>query len=1174
METLAPPVVAVVVAHDPGPWFEETLASFGSQDYAELSVLVLDNASTQDLTARVAAVLPTAYVRRFEESVGYGGISDEVRAMVDGAAYFLFCHDDVAPFPDAIHLLVEEAYRSNAGIVSPKVVGWDDPDRLVHVGMAVDKTGSVVDRVQPLEIDHGQHDAVRDVFVAPGGCTLVRVDLFEALGGFDPAIVAMGEDLDLCWRAQVAGARIVVAPAARVRHRQELAGGTRALDPLLLSDRAGDDRHPVTLQGLQRRHELLAVLKCYGRFHRYRVVPQIILLNLGEYLVAVLAGNRPRARAVVHAWGWNLRRHAATRRQRKEVQAHRQLSDKEVRILQLRGSARLSSYTRRVFQFGFHGAHADELASAEAAAGLATAVTSTDGVEGVPVPAVDGDVPGARPGLTERGRVSGRIRLATWLIAAAVVVVGSRQLLTGSITSFAQFVPFPKWSDTFAQFAVGWHPSGVGTTAPATPALAVAGVVGTLLLGAMGLTQKVLLFGCIPLGAWGMVRLLRPFGSQRASLVAGVAYLAVPLPYDALALGRLGALAVYGGGPWVLGHLFRRTGLAPYGAAAVDDSGGAELAGAGDETESVDAPPLRRRERRSGQRRGAAGLPSEDRVGRRWLARHRTLRACVLLGVLEALLVVFVPAAAVVVVLVGAAVAVSSCVLGQWSRTVRAMWLALGATVVAAVLCLPWVIGVLSAGRQSISVFGIPTPTSEAASWGTLLRFSVGPIGDSPLTWAFALAALLPLILGRGTRFRWAGRCWSIALACWLVAWLIGRGWLGDLAIDPLVLLAPAAAAITMAIGLGIAAFEEDLRTATFGWRQLVTGVAAVALAVGTLPMLLSALPGRWEMPQNDFAQTLSWMHASHSGGFRVLWLGDARSLNQGSWSAGDGLAYATSEDGTPDASWLWNGTAPGPTAQLASAVDLARDGSTDRLGAMLAPAGVRYVVELTAVAPVIPLVQSPAQYPVPADLTPALDRQLDLQPMFTENGVTVFDNTDWLPERSAVAGSSTTVAAAAAVPAGSDGWLPATGTPPGRRVVPGAVSVLRGPAAQRTYHGQVPAGTVLVAVAPAGRWVLVTSNGSAAPRKPSFGWAAQYAVAQPGHVTLRFQGGPWAPLGLLYQVLLWVLVAAVLIERRRIARPWARSASRRWQWRRIEPDPIPGLDDEPTGEPSHEGDR
>ena len=234
METLAPPVVAVVVAHDPGPWFEETLASLDSQDYAELSVLVLDAAGAEDLTARVAAVLPTAYVRRFDENRGFGTTANEVLAMVDGADYFLLCHDDVALFPDAVHLLVEEAFRSNAGIVSPKVVSWDDPDRLLHVGMTVDKGGSVVDRVQPGEIDHGQHDAVRDVFVAPGGPTLVRADLFAELGGFDTAIVAMGEDLDLCWRAQVVGARIIVAPDARVRHLEELAGGARSLDPSLV----------------------------------------------------------------------------------------------------------------------------------------------------------------------------------------------------------------------------------------------------------------------------------------------------------------------------------------------------------------------------------------------------------------------------------------------------------------------------------------------------------------------------------------------------------------------------------------------------------------------------------------------------------------------------------------------------------------------------------------------------------------------------------------------------------------------------------------------------------------------------------------------------------------------------------------------------------------------------
>ena len=60
------------------------------------------------------------------------------------------------------------------------------------------------------------------MFVLPSACLLVRADLFRALGGFDPAISFHGDDVDLCWRVHLSGARVVVAPQARVRHREEL----------------------------------------------------------------------------------------------------------------------------------------------------------------------------------------------------------------------------------------------------------------------------------------------------------------------------------------------------------------------------------------------------------------------------------------------------------------------------------------------------------------------------------------------------------------------------------------------------------------------------------------------------------------------------------------------------------------------------------------------------------------------------------------------------------------------------------------------------------------------------------------------------------------------------------------------------------------------------------------
>jgi hypothetical protein len=404
--------------------------------------------------------------------------------MVDGADYFLLCHDDVALFPDAVHLMVEEAFRSNAGIVSPKVVSWDDPARLIHVGMTVDKGGSVTDRVQPNEIDHGQHDAVRDVFVAPGGSTLIRADLFEELGGFDAAIVAMGEDLDLCWRAQVAGARIIVAPDARVRHLEELAGGARMIDESLVAEAGNPSRYPVTLQELQRRHELLAVFKCYGPFHLIRVLPQIVILAIGEVAVAELAGNRARARAVVRAWRWNIGRLSVVRRQRKELKGHRRLGDREIRLLQVGGSARLSAYGRRVYQHGFHGAHADEMAAADESGESPS--DRSDRSIGASGPRA-GRSPAFLPAtpVSARGRVTRRVRATVWLAAAVVVLIGTRGVITGHLPAVGQFTPFPSWTLTLSQFGAGWHPSGVGTTAPASPALALAGLAGTVVLGAM-----------------------------------------------------------------------------------------------------------------------------------------------------------------------------------------------------------------------------------------------------------------------------------------------------------------------------------------------------------------------------------------------------------------------------------------------------------------------------------------------------------------------------------------------------------------------------------------------------------------------------------------------------------------------------------------------------------------
>ena len=73
----APSVVGVVVVHDPGSWFDETLAALAAQDYPNMRFLFLvvgePGAEVLDgVTARIRLYLPSAFIRAFPGNPGYG----------------------------------------------------------------------------------------------------------------------------------------------------------------------------------------------------------------------------------------------------------------------------------------------------------------------------------------------------------------------------------------------------------------------------------------------------------------------------------------------------------------------------------------------------------------------------------------------------------------------------------------------------------------------------------------------------------------------------------------------------------------------------------------------------------------------------------------------------------------------------------------------------------------------------------------------------------------------------------------------------------------------------------------------------------------------------------------------------------------------------------------------
>ncbi|WP_062005444.1 glycosyltransferase family 2 protein [Arthrobacter alpinus] len=127
--------------------------------------------------------------------------------------------DDAAPAPDALEKLLESVERSTtATVVGCKQLAWDAPRRLVDVGLKANKWFDRFTMVNLDELDQGQYDHRSDFFAVNAAGMLVRRDVWEKLGGFDPALPGPGDDIDFCARVRLAGHRVLVVPGARMFH--------------------------------------------------------------------------------------------------------------------------------------------------------------------------------------------------------------------------------------------------------------------------------------------------------------------------------------------------------------------------------------------------------------------------------------------------------------------------------------------------------------------------------------------------------------------------------------------------------------------------------------------------------------------------------------------------------------------------------------------------------------------------------------------------------------------------------------------------------------------------------------------------------------------------------------------------------------------------------------------
>lgn len=520
-------VTAVLIAHDGARWLPTTLNAVKSSRRPVQRFVAVDTGSVDDTRDLLERSVGASSVISAPRSAGFAAAADRAVAAFARAPalapsgveadaiveWIWLLHDDSAPSPTALELLLEIADEMpSAGVIGPKLRGWDDHRVLVEVGVTVDRGGRRETGLEPGELDHGQHDGDRDVLAVSTAGMLVRRDVWDELGGLDRGLPLFRDDLDFGWRANLAGHRVVVCSRAIVYHAQAAAAGQRRVDSA-----------PPYPRRVDRQAALRTMVVNASPAWLPWIGTRLLLASLLRAL-AFLLTKRPldawdETRAALAVFG----RPRALLKARSARKSHWVVPHSDVRRLFAPRGTRIRYYAEALSQR---------------------------------VATVGGDQPNDRRGLIRRVVTRPGVLLVGALLLVALIA--QRHVLGGNLHGGA-LLPAPSGaSDLWNTYTQHWHPTGFGSWAAAPPYLAILAVLAWICLGSAPFAVQVLVLGSVPLAGLSAYLAAKPLApAARVRVWVAATYALLPVVTGAVSTGRLGASVVAILLPWVLSGLAR-----------------------------------------------------------------------------------------------------------------------------------------------------------------------------------------------------------------------------------------------------------------------------------------------------------------------------------------------------------------------------------------------------------------------------------------------------------------------------------------------------------------------------------------------------------------------------------------------------------------------------------------
>ncbi|PWH20888.1 MAG: glycosyltransferase family 2 protein [Ardenticatenia bacterium] len=200
------------------------LDALREQSYLRMEVIVVDNASADESQELLRTRYPEVRTLVLERNVGLTGAMNRGFQLARGEL-IASLNNDTQVTPTWANQLVHALQKHpEAGMAASKILLFDRRDVLHSAGDMYSIDGIPVNR-GVWQRDEGQFDREEYVWGACGGAALYRREMLEDIGFFDEELFMYCEDVDLNWRAQLAGYRCIFVPQAVVYHKLSATGG-------------------------------------------------------------------------------------------------------------------------------------------------------------------------------------------------------------------------------------------------------------------------------------------------------------------------------------------------------------------------------------------------------------------------------------------------------------------------------------------------------------------------------------------------------------------------------------------------------------------------------------------------------------------------------------------------------------------------------------------------------------------------------------------------------------------------------------------------------------------------------------------------------------------------------------------------------------------------------------